>query len=78
MTTASMGFIIDSLIKVAGSLLHLEDFGIVYQDTRQEAALLQLADAIQMRVKCLRFNSDSYTGYGWHGGWRPSAFDMGE
>ena len=78
MTTASMGFVIDSLIKVAGSLSHLEDFGILYQDTRQEAALLQLADAIQMRVKCLRFTADCHPGYGWGDGWRPSAFDMGE
>ena len=74
MTTASMGFIIGSLIRVAGPLSHLNDFGITYQDIRQEA-LPQLADAIQERVKCLRFNASCYPSGGWARGWRPSASD---
>ena len=78
MTTRSMGFVIDSVIKVADSLSYLEDFGIAYQDTRHGAALLQLADAIQMTVKCLRFAADCYPGYGWSIDCRPSTFDMSE
>lgn len=77
-TTASMGFIIDSLVRVAGSLSYLEDFGIAYEDIRQEGALLQLADAIQMRVKCLRFTADCYPSYRRRSEWRPPACDIGE
>jgi len=80
MTTAFMRPVIDSLIKVAGSLPRLKDFGIAYQDTRHELAMLpQLADAIQTRVKCLRFTADCFPGCGFSGdGWRPSALDRGE
>jgi len=76
-TTASMGFVIDSLVKMAGSLSYLEDFGIAYQDIRQ-GAIQRLADAIQMRVKCLRFTADCYPGPERGDEWRPFAFDMGE
>jgi len=77
MTTASMGFVIDSLIEAAGSLSYLEDFGIAYQDIRQ-GVLPRLADSIQTRVKCLRFTADCYPGPERHNEWRPPAFDMGE
>jgi len=77
MTTASMGFVIDSLVKVAGSLSCLEDFGIAYQDIRQ-GALPQLADAIQKKVKCLRFTADCYPGDERNHEWRPSVFDLSE
>ena len=77
MTTGTMGFIIDSLIKVAGSLSHLDDFGITYQDVRQET-LPQLADAIQRRVKCLRFSATCYPGNERLGEHRPSASDISE
>ena len=75
-TTESMGFIIDSLVTLAGSLSRLDDFGIAYQDIRQ-ATLPQLADAIQRRIKCLRFTADCYPGDQRRNEWRPSAFDMG-
>lgn len=77
LTTTSMGFVIRGFIKVAGSLSHLDDFGIAYQDIRQEE-LPQLADAIQRRVKCLRFSASCYPGDERDGEWRPSAFDIGE
>ena len=76
-TTAFMHDVIDSLTKMAGSLSHLEDFGIAYQDIRQ-GALPQLADAIERRVKCLRFTADCYPGPGRDNEWRPSAFDKSE
>lgn len=76
-TTSSMGFVIGSLAKVAGSLSYLEGFGIAYEDNRQ-GALLQLADAIQGKVKCLRFSADCYPGDERLDDWRPSTFDTGE
>ena len=76
-TTAFMGIVIGSLVRMAGALSHLEDFGIVYQDIRQEA-LPQLADAIQRRVKCLRFTADCYPGHERDDEWRPSAFETSE
>ena len=75
MTTAFMGVIINSLIKVASSLSYLDDFGIAYQDIRQ-GALSKLADAIQGSVKCLRFIADCYPDKGRGDERRPSAFDM--
>ena len=77
MATASMGFVIRSLIKVAGSLSHLEEFGIAYQDIRQRE-LPQLADAIQRRVKFLRFSASCYPDDERGRGWRPSTFDISE
>jgi hypothetical protein len=77
MSTASMGFVITSLIIFAGSLPHLEDFGIVYQDIRQEE-LPQLAEAIQRTVKCLRFSASCYPGDQRGAVGRPSAFDISE
>jgi len=76
-TTMCMGFIVESLVRVAGSLSHLDDFGIKYQDIRQEA-VSQLADAIQERVKCLRFSASCRTDGGaeWDMGCRPSVFDI--
>jgi len=77
MATASMGFVIDSLIKVAGSLSYLENFGISYQDVRQ-GAVQQLADAIQTKVKRLRFTADCYPGDERSNEWRPYGYDIGE
>ena len=77
MTTASMGFVISSLVRVAGSLSHLNDFGIAYQDIRQEG-LLQLAEAVRKRVKCLRFSASCYPGDENGAETRPSAFDISE
>ena len=77
LATASMGHIICDLIKVAGSLSHLHDFGVEYQDVRQRE-LPRLADAIQKRVECLRFSASCHPGYGVHDQWRPSAFDICE
>jgi len=74
-TTACMGFIICSLVRVAVSLSHLDDFGIAYQDIRQEE-LPQLAEAIQKRVKCLRFTASCYPGDERDREYRPSAFDI--
>jgi len=76
-TTAFMGIIINNLTQVASSLSYLEDFGIAYQDNMQ-GALPQLADAIQARVKCLRFTADCYPGKERGNEWRPSAFDTSE
>ena len=75
--TASMGFVIGGLVIAASSLSHLEEFGIAYQDVRQ-GTLPQLADAIQRRVKCLRFTADCYPGPERGNEWRPPAFDMGK
>lgn len=77
LTTASMGLVISSLVRMAGSLSHLDDFGIAYQDIRQEE-LPQLAGAIQRRVKCLRFSASCYPGDERDDEWRPSAFDISE
>jgi hypothetical protein len=77
MATASMGFVISSLIRVAGSLTHLDEFGIAYQDIRQ-GALPQLAEGIQRGVKCLRFSASCYPGDERNIEWRPSAFDISE
>ena len=56
---AGSKYLILSFINVAGSLLHLEDFGIIYDDKHQEE-LSQLAVAIQSTVKCLRFSAYCY------------------
>lgn len=77
LTTASMGFVIRSLIRVVGSLSHLDDFGIAYQDIRQ-GELPQLADAVQGRVKLLRFSAGCYPGGERDREWRPSTFDISE
>ena len=77
LTTASMGFVIGCLTRVAGSLSYLHDFGIAYQDIRQEE-LPQLAGAIQRRVGCLRFSASCYPGDERVEEWRPSAFDTRE
>lgn len=76
-TTASAGFIISSIARVADSLTHLDDFGIAYQDIRQDN-LPQLAKAIQERVKCLRFSASCYSGEKRGGETRPFAFDISE
>lgn len=73
-TTAFMGFIISSLIAIADSLNHLEDFGVTYQDIRQ-ARLPQLAEVIQGRVKRLRFNASCYPGPRRSTEIRPSTFN---
>ena len=77
MTTASMGFVVSSIIKIAGSLPQLEDFGIFYEDIRQEG-LPQLADAIQRTVKCLRFSASCYPGDWRDTESRPSGSDISE
>ena len=74
-TTAFTGIVLDGLIKAAGSLSHLADFGIVYQDIKP-GALPRLADAIQGRVKCLRL-SEGYSDRK-RGGERPPASDTSE
>ena len=76
-TTALEAPIIDSLIKVADSLSHLNDFGIIHKDIVR-GALPRLADAIQRRVKCLRFTAGCYPADERGDGWRTSAFDMSE
>jgi len=76
-TTALEGPIINSLIKVANSLSHLDNFGIVHKDIIR-GALPQLADAIQRRVKRLRFTAGCYPSDGRGDEWRPSAFDISE
>ena len=55
MNVTFMRFVIGGLIGVASSLTRFDDFRITYRDIRQ-GALPQLADAIQRRVKSLRFN----------------------
>ena len=78
MTTKSMGFVISGLIRVAGSLAHLDDLGITYQDIRQ-VELPQLAKAIQKRVNRLRLSvSCCYPGGEGYAESRPSTFDVGE
>lgn len=77
LATRSMGYVIRGLVKVAGSLSHLDDFRVEYQDDRQRE-LPQIADAIQERVKCLRLGVSCHPGYGTDDQWRPSEFDVGE
>ena len=77
LTNVPMGFIIHYLTRVATSLLHLDDFGIRYQDIRQ-GELPQLARAIQRRVKCLRFSASCYLDDGRVGEGDLPAFDISE
>ena len=73
--TMSMGFIIDSILAYAGVLAALEEFGILYQDVRQ-TALVAVAEAIQGRVKVLRFSANCHPGTEYERDRRPSAFDI--
>ena len=73
--TMSMGFIIDSLLAYAGVLTSLEEFGILYEDVRQ-TALGTVAEAIQGRVKVLRFSANCHPGTQHDVNRRPSAFDI--
>lgn len=75
--TTSMGFIIQGLIRVANSLSNLSDFRIVHQDMAQEE-VPQLVDAIQGRVKSLRFSTGCYPGDERDEEERPSVFDISE
>lgn len=77
LSTAFMGLIISGLTSVVGSLPLLEDFGIVYQDVKQEE-LPQLADGIQGTVKCLRFSASCYPGDRRVAEFRPSESDISE
>lgn len=72
--TMSMGFIIDSILAYADMLVSLEEFGILYEDVRQ-TALMTVADAIQARVKVLRFSAHCHPGRESERNRRPSAFD---
>ena len=74
--TMSMGFIIDSILEYADTLTSLEEFGILYEDVRQ-TALMTVAEAIQARVKMLRFSANCHAGTEYERDRRPSAFDMG-
>jgi hypothetical protein len=74
--TMSMGFIIDSILAHADVLTSLEEFGILYQDVRQ-TALVAVAEAIQARVKVLRFSANCHPGTEAERERRPSAFDLG-
>ena len=73
--TMSMGFIIDSLLEYADVLTSLEEFGILYEDVRQ-TALGTVAEAIQGKVKVLRFSANCHPGTEHDRKWRPSAFDF--
>ena len=73
--TMSMGFIIDSLLAYAGVLTSLEEFGVLYEDVRQRA-LGTVAEAIQEKVKVLRFSANCHPGTEHDRKWRPSAFDI--
>lgn len=59
-TTRVARFIISSLVRMADSMPHLDDFGVGYQHATQEA-LSGLAETIQRRVKCLRFSASCYS-----------------
>jgi len=74
--TMSMGFIIDSLLAYAGALTSLEEFGILYEDVRQ-TALVTVAEAIQAKVKVLRFGANCHPGVEHDRNRRPSVFDIG-
>jgi hypothetical protein len=73
--TMSMGFVIDSLLAYANVLTSLEEFGILYEDVRQ-TALVTVAEAIQERVKVLRFSANGHSGSEYERNRRPSAFDI--
>ena len=61
-TMAPTAIVIPSLVRVATSLSHLEDLGIVhYQDIRQEE-LPRLAESIQGTVRCPRLSAGCYPG----------------
>ena len=74
--TMSMGFIIDSILAYANMLTSLEEFGILYEDVRQ-TALVTVAEAIQAKVKVLRFSANCHPGTEHERNRRPSAFDVG-
>ena len=73
--TWSMGFIIDSLLTYADVLTSLEEFGILYEDVRQ-TGLGAAAEAIQGKVKVLRFNAKCHPGTEQEKNRRPSASDI--
>ena len=73
--TMSMGFIIDSLLAYADVFTSLEEFGILYEDVRQ-TALAKVAEAIQGKVKVLRFSANCHPGTEYERDRRPSAFDI--
>ena len=73
--TMSMGFIIDSILAYADVLTSLEEFGILYADVMQ-TALGRVAEAIQRKVKVLRFSAICHPGTEPSRGRRPSAFDL--
>ena len=62
-TTQVPRFITSSLVRMVNSMPHLDDFGIGYQHVTY-GELLGLVDAIQRRVKCLRFSASCYSEYG--------------
>ena len=73
--TMSMGFIIDSLLAYADVLVSLNEFGILYEDVRQ-TALAMVAEAVQAKVKVLRFSANCHPGTEYERHKRPSAFDL--
>lgn len=73
--TMSMGFIIDSILAYADMLTSLEEFGILYEDVRQ-TVLVTVAEAIQPKVKVLRFSANCHPGTEHDRNRRPSAFDI--
>jgi len=72
--TMSMGFIIDSLLAYADVFTSLEEFGILYEDVWQ-IALGKVAEAIQGKVKVLRFSAKCHPGKEPSRDRRPSTFD---
>jgi len=73
--TMSMGFIIDSILAYADVLTSLEEFAILYEDVMQ-TALGKVAEAIQGKVKVLRFSAICHPGTEPSRDRRPSAFDL--
>ena len=75
MDTMAMGFIVDSLLAYADLITSLEEFGILYEDVTQ-ANLGKMAEAIQGKVKVLRFSANCHPGTEPERNRRPSAFDL--
>ena len=73
--TIFMGFVIERLLACADEFTSLEEFGIVYEDVWQ-TNLVKMAEAIQRKVKVLRFSANCHPGTEYERHRRPSAFDI--
>ena len=70
-----MGFFIKSVLALAHAFTSLEEFGVLYEDVWQ-TDLVKTAEAIQWKVKVLRFTASYHPGAEYERDRRPSPFDL--